>query len=81
MDKKDYDQAIREYDQAIQLDPGYAAAYNNRYATGAGHGAPAAHAAGGAPNGKPPAPKPNARQQHPKAPTANGKNEEKTAQR
>jgi hypothetical protein len=56
-----------------------AAAYNNRNATGAGHGA-AVHAAGGAPYGKPPAPKANARQ-HPKAPPANGKNEEKTAQR
>ena len=53
---------------------------NLHYGAGAGRGAPEAHAGGGAVNGKPPAPKANAKQ-HPKAPPANGKNEEKTAQR
>jgi hypothetical protein len=57
-----------------------AAAYTNHNGTGAGHGAAAAqatgHGGGGAANGKPAAPKANAK--HPKAPP---KGEEKTAQR
>jgi hypothetical protein len=56
------------------------ATYGNRNPAGAGHGAAAAQPGGGATHGKPPAPKANAKQ-HPKPPPANGKNEEKTAQR
>jgi hypothetical protein len=58
-----------------------AAAYTNHNGDGAGHGAAAAHAnghgGGGAANGKPPAPKADAKQ-HSKAPP---KDEEKTAER
>jgi hypothetical protein len=58
-----------------------AAAYTNHNGNGAGHGAAAAHAnghgGGGAANGKPPAPKADAKQ-HSKAPP---KGEEKTAER
>jgi hypothetical protein len=52
-----------------------ATAYTNRSGTAAGHGAAAAPA-----TGQGPPPKANAKP-HPKAPPANGKNEEKTAQR
>ena len=52
-----------------------AAAYGNPNGTPAGHGAAVPRA-----NGQGPAPKANAKP-HPKAPPANGKNEDKTAQR
>ena len=63
-----------------------ASAYPNHYGNGANHYNGAAHApaaahpGGTVANGKPPAPKTNTRQ-HPNAPTANGRNEEKTVQR